>query len=440
MRIINFAILLIFLISLFPVYAQEEIETTDTEIIGDEEVEQTLEEAIPVEEVGVTPDKATYGLKLAIERLRLALTFNRAKKAEFRLRLAENRVKEAALMARLNKLEALERAKNEHARLIEEVKLDVETIEDSEQALEIQEELETKIEENQDKIEEIELRILIRARGLTEEQQAKLLALLEEFRQNNQEIKIKVVNKKDVIKTRLRAKGLTEEEIKLRIKERRERLEVNLEERVQHQIDQATKMLELANRLIEKAQTEKNVTIRQITLDLKAKAESKLNESNAALTDSKFRLAIELARQSKKLSALTIASIRGIKEEKLDEELEELEEEEDELEELEEELEEEGEDEIEVKIRGNLAKVEVDVNGIESEFILETTNQEEIIAEIASRTGLSVEEIESIIKFEVKERKEIRERLKERRGKESEELEEESDEGDEGDDEEGKGD
>ncbi|MEK6835476.1 MAG: DUF5667 domain-containing protein, partial [Nanoarchaeota archaeon] len=156
MRIINFAILLIFLISLFPVYAQEEIETTDTEIIGDEEVEQTLEEAIPVEEVGVTPDKATYGLKLAIERLRLALTFNRAKKAEFRLRLAENRVKEAALMARLNKLEALERAKNEHARLIEEVKLDVETIEDSEQALEIQEELETKIEENQDKIEEIE--------------------------------------------------------------------------------------------------------------------------------------------------------------------------------------------------------------------------------------------------------------------------------------------
>ncbi|MEK6835545.1 MAG: hypothetical protein AABX55_00805, partial [Nanoarchaeota archaeon] len=246
--------------------------------------------------------------------------------------------------------------------------------------------------------------------------------------------------KKDVIKTRLRAKGLTEEEIKLRIKERRERLEVNLEERVQHQIDQATKMLELANRLIEKAQTEKNVTIRQITLDLKAKAESKLNESNAALTDSKFRLAIELARQSKKLSALTIASIRGIKEEKLDEELEELEEEEDELEELEEELEEEGEDEIEVKIRGNLAKVEVDVNGIESEFILETTNQEEIIAEIASRTGLSVEEIESIIKFEVKERKEIRERLKERRGKESEELEEESDEGDEGDDEEGKGD
>ncbi|MEK6863029.1 MAG: hypothetical protein AABW57_02610, partial [Nanoarchaeota archaeon] len=84
------------------------------------------------------------------------------------------------------------------------------------------------------------------------------------------------------------------------------------------------KMFELASKLIEKAQTDKNVTIKQETLDLKAKAEVKLNEAKQALTNKEFRKTVELARESKKLSTLTIASIRGLEKELIENKLEKI--------------------------------------------------------------------------------------------------------------------
>jgi len=62
--------------------------------------------------------------------------------------------------------------------------------------------------------------------------------------------------------------------------------------------------------------------------------------------------------------------------------------------------------EIEVEIENGIAKIDVDMNDEEMEFEMESTDRGAIIEEIALRTGLSVEEIESVIIFEVKEAEE----------------------------------
>ena len=216
------------------------------------------------------------------------------------------------------KLEALQRAKEEHRKLIEIAKSNVDKLDDEESSLETQTELEDQVESQESELEETESLILIKGKGLTEEQKAKLLALIEEFKQGNSEFKVKVASKKDAIKVRLKAQGLSEEEIELKIEEKIEKVKENREKVAQHQVDQATKMYELASKLIEKAQNEKNVAITQETLDLKAKAEAKLGEAKTTFETKEFVKAIELARDSKKLSALTIASIRGVKKDQID--------------------------------------------------------------------------------------------------------------------------
>ena len=64
------------------------------------------------------------------------------------------------------------------------------------------------------------------------------------------------------------------------------------------------------------------------------------------------------------------------------------------------------EDEIEVEIEDGIAKVEVEVGDIEMEFELETTNEDDIIAEIVARTGLSEERVRGIVEFEFEDESE----------------------------------
>ena len=76
-----------------------------------------------------------------------------------------------------------------------------------------------------------------------------------------------------------------------------------------------------------------------------------------------------------------------------------------EAEEAEEAEEEEG-IEIDVEIEDGIAKIEVEFDGQELEFELEETDRDSIIDEIIERTGLTREQIEDVIKFEVEEEEE----------------------------------
>ncbi len=407
-KLTSILVMLMFLVSLasINVHAQEGNDIT-TDAVAEQETQDIIDESVAddptLEDVGTTPDQAGYGLKTALEKIRLALTFNRAKKAEVALQFAELRVKEARLMVAKNNLEALERSRIEHKKYIELAERNLEGLDGNERAIKTHVRLEVRLEEQINQVDELESLILIKAKGLTEEQKAKLLALIEEFRNQNDNIEVKIKSKKDSLKIRLKARGLDEDEIEDEFEEEFNKTKLTREEiierKAQHQINQAEKMYVLASRLIEKAQggstgNETNTTRPRIgvtnrTLELHAKAKTKLDEAKSEFEAKHFFVAVELAHASKKLSALTIASIHGgVNERALNKRLEELEEE---------------EREVEVEIKGNRAKVEVKVPGIKVKFILDTTVPDEIISEIARRTGLSATEIASIIKFEVEE-------------------------------------
>ena len=66
---------------------------------------------------------------------------------------------------------------------------------------------------------------------------------------------------------------------------------------------------------------------------------------------------------------------------------------------------------IEVEIEDGIAKIEAEFDGQELEFDLEETDRDAIIDEIIERTGLTREQIEDVIEFEVEEEDEHEERL-----------------------------
>ncbi|GEM_PF-2228951 len=74
------------------------------------------------------------------------------------------------------------------------------------------------------------------------------------------------------------------------------------------------------------------------------------------------------------------------------------------------ESEDESEDErsIEAEVKGNITEVELELGGIKQRFVLNTTQTDEIIRQIAERANLSVAEVEDIIEIE-KEKEEVKE-------------------------------
>ncbi len=295
-KILSVLVALLFVLSAVPVLAQEQ--TTDIVTVN--------------ESAGITPDSPIYGLKIALDRIRLSLTFNRTEKTELGLKMAEQRLIEAQLMADKGDYKALEIARNEHGRFLGIAKKQIEMInDDPEKALELEAKLEESLEQQQERINSITLLI----QNLTPEQTERLKALLEEFRNETEDVKIKLLEKKDFSRIKLKAKlNLSDDEAEKRIDEIQNKTIQNIDKIAGQQIEQAEKMLDLVSTQIEKAK-EQNFTIKDIALTLKDKAQSKLDEAKTALQNKEYKLTIALARESKKLSALAIASVHGLTEE-----------------------------------------------------------------------------------------------------------------------------
>jgi hypothetical protein len=311
-KIFTLLLISIFVGSFIPAYAQEMNDT-------DADVENALQEPL---NPGITPDKRGYGLKIALEKIRLALIFNKEKRAELELKLAEKRLEEAKLMAKENKLDALQRANKEHKQLLEKARSDLKEVGENEADLEKQSKIELELENQENKAEDLENIILLKAQGLTDEQRQKLLDLISSFKNETSSLKVKVLEDKQALVTKLRERGVNE----TKLDEKAIRLGEDAEKLANQEIEQSKKMFDLASKLIEKAQANKNLTLKQETLDSKTKAESKLNEAKQALVNEEFRKVVELARESKKLSTLTIASIQGLSKGLIKEKINELEE------------------------------------------------------------------------------------------------------------------
>lgn len=200
--------LLVSLLMMFPGAIAQEIEAGTQTANGEEELEGSP---------GVTPDSFLHGLDVALDNIALALTFDSGAKAKKGLEIARERLLEVKAMAEQKKAEHAERAQKLHDEFVERAEKDfeglkVEKPEEIDDALEIENEFE-KHKERMEKVTN-NLRIKIEIRGELNEGQKELIKeLLEKMEDKAGEVSIKIDNRREVVKTELKERGLSEEEI-----------------------------------------------------------------------------------------------------------------------------------------------------------------------------------------------------------------------------------
>ncbi len=361
-------VLCILMLTMAPVYAQE------------------------AAEAGITPDSFLYGLDVALDQISLLLTFDRGAKAKKGLKIAEERLLEVKKMAEENKLEAMQRAQREHSNVLGTVTSAVRGLERANSTEEIEDEIEIekKLEEHRTKIEMIrgELKVKIKIKGdVTAEQQAMIDSILGSLENQTGKVKIEIDNKKGRTKTKIKIEtGKSDVEIEDEIKEieKKKGLTEFRKERAEDQIEDAREEIAEVTEEI----SEKNITDVPGLDQLLSEAESKLEDAERLFAEGEYGASFGQATATEHLAKNAKRLI-----ERETEDLEEVEEEEQEI-------------EITVKIVNDQSTVKVELDDDEMKFSLDTTNRGEIVSEIASKTGLTMEEVEKVIKF--KEKKELR--------------------------------
>ncbi len=314
-KIITFFLISIFLLSFFSIKTNAENEITTLAELNQETQDlasKDTEESLDLVDVGTTPDESGYGLKLAMEKLRLAFTLNDEKKAELSLKLSELRVKEARLMVAKDNLKGLERARFEHEKYLKIAEKNIDSLNEDKGLIRGQVKIKSRLDGQKGQIEELESLIMLKVNNLNSEQKEKLISLVEGFKSENENIEAKFVNKEESLKLKLKEKGITEKEIELEVEDEKsiEDNKQNIKFKAEHQINQAEKMYELAGRLIEKYEQNNN-TINQSVFDLRDKSKNALDLAKKNLELNEFFKSIEFARDSKRLSVLTISSLHG---------------------------------------------------------------------------------------------------------------------------------
>lgn len=298
-------------------------------------------------DAGVTPDSFLWGLDRALEQLNLLLTFNKGERAKEGLEIARERLLEVREMIEENKLEAAEIAKEEHGKILVEVKQRVKEIDDDTSTEELKEiiHIEKELQEHEEEIEEVntELKIKIKIEGIiTEEQKELIITLLNSLKGQTGDLEIEIKNKKDKIKIEIKQEtGKSDEEIEDEIEELEEELgleEVGVEAEIIGNITQ----IKIENEFSTNA-TDKNTIVDEIIKMFVLDKET-VNKTLKIETEDE-----ELERDRLKIEAET----------------------------------EEGITEIDIELR----------------FTLNTIDREAIINEIVARSQLSREDIEKVLEL-----------------------------------------
>ena len=330
---------------------------------------------------GVTPDSFLYGLDVGIDNIRYLLTFDNTAKSKVGLEIARERLLEVREMVLQNKVNAAQVAQNEHVQTLEKVKLSVEALSKTNSTEELKEEieLEKELEEHEDEVETVnkELKIKIEVKGqITPEQQTLIDSVLSLMQNKTGEVKIKIENKKDDTKVKIKVEtGQSEAEIETKENELEEKsgLADLKQERAEEQIADALEELsEIKAKLLEVNATQVNKTaINELVLQ----AEQRLAQAQNAFNETKFGEAFgqataaeQLAKNAKKILERT--------------------------------LEEDGKKEIEIEIKKNSTKIKIKIDNEKLKYTLPITNQPEIFADISTKTGLTVDEIQAIAEVE----------------------------------------
>lgn len=173
-------------------------------------------------DAGVEPDSALYGLDRAMERISLALTFNKAKRAEKALKNAEERLAEVRDMVEANKLDEAEEAQKNHEKSMKEAEDDIAEIESdgdaekSKEALEDVSKVEKEILSHSQKVALVKDTILAKMadKNMSAEKIARITAVFDKIKAKAVEVEDKSAQKKEQVKTKYKAlAGKTDEEV-----------------------------------------------------------------------------------------------------------------------------------------------------------------------------------------------------------------------------------
>ncbi len=233
-------------------------------------------------------DESVSPLRIGWENIKLGFTFNNEKKAIQELKIARLRLVQARIAARNNDTEAMQNALEAHNRILERVQSRVNAIDgasDEEGALLAAGKLvglERAIEVHEARISK--LNEILASENLTEDQRAKIEKHLEQAENNTAQLRALEAEKKERIKTRLRAVGnMTDEEADAEIEEIEDA--ANLKEVrkavAEAKLEHAKKVLENLKERLEKAE-EKGKEI--------AKIEERLSEAENRLEAAKERI------------------------------------------------------------------------------------------------------------------------------------------------------
>lgn len=336
----------------------------------------------------VTPDSPFYALDVALDRLRLLLTFNSISKAKLGLTIADERLAEVKLMVERNILDAAQTAKNEHANTLSEVRSSflAISIPNSTQQIEQEIEIERELEEHEETVEAVssELAIKIKIKGnVTAEQFALVESILNGVQNITGDVKVEIKLKEEQTKVKIKietGKNETEIEEEVKIIEKNKGLATLKREKAQEQIKDAQEELNELQEFLSKANlTAVDLTPFNVLLN---QSQSHLNKALLALNETDFGEAFGQATTAENLAE----NAKKILERILEAQKVEVE-----------------KNEIEVEIEEGRTKVKVEINETDFKFTLNTTNTTEIISEIASRTGLTEDEINKLLKIEVEE-------------------------------------
>ena len=190
----------------------ETTDNDDNETETDDESDDTESEDEEESEVdaGSVPGDTFYGLDRAMERISLALTFNKAKRSEKALKQAQERLMELKQLELEGDAEKLrERARENYAKALGKVEDEVEELESTDDSTENYEEL-AKMQRGMmslsERSEAIKNAILERhGENMTEEQIAHLEEVFNKIQEKRSEVEQKIEDKKEAAKIRYKA-------------------------------------------------------------------------------------------------------------------------------------------------------------------------------------------------------------------------------------------
>lgn len=222
--ILAFTLMVTMLFATASVYADEASAETDTTLTAESSASEVEVDSSTSAEINDNLEGSASGTKIGWENVKLWFTLNNEKKAAQELKIARLRLIQAKIAAQNGNTEAMQAALDAHDRLIDKIKTRINQIDGESTGKGIRASaeklvgLERAIEVHEARISK--LNEILANTNLTDEQRAKIEDRLSKLEDNTEHLRDVEAEKKDKLKTKLRAVGnMTEDEAEAAIEE-----------------------------------------------------------------------------------------------------------------------------------------------------------------------------------------------------------------------------